>query len=64
MAPHDVPTAGQLIEAVREWLEGDVMAQTAGRLQFHTRVAINCLAMVERELAVGDEQADQPLVLE
>lgn len=46
----------QLVEAVREWLEKDVMAGTSGRLQFHTRVAINVLAMVERELALGGEQ--------
>jgi hypothetical protein len=55
-APHDVPTAAQLVEAVREWLERDVLTGTQGRLQFHTRVAINVLAMVERELAVGAEQ--------
>jgi hypothetical protein len=55
-APHDVPTAAQLVESVREWLERDVMAGTQGRLQFHTRVAINVLAMVERELMAGPQQ--------
>lgn len=50
---HDVPTAGQLVEAVREWMERDVMAGTEGRLQFHTRVAVNSLGMVERELRLG-----------
>ena len=53
---HDLPTAGQLVEAVREWLERDVLTATSGRVQFHTRVAINVLAMVERELALGAEQ--------
>ena len=53
---HDVPTARQLIAAVREWMERDVMAGTTGRLQFHTRVAMNILAMVERELEVGTAQ--------
>lgn len=57
MNPHDVPTAQQLVEAVREWLERDVMAATSGRLQFHTRVAVNVLAMVERELESGAAQA-------
>lgn len=57
MSPHDVPTAQQLVEAVREWLERDVMAGTTGRLQFHTRVAVNVLAMVERELQLGPTQA-------
>ena len=56
--PHDVPSAGQLVEAVREFLERDVMTNTEGRVQFHTRVAINALKMVERELAIGEEQAD------
>lgn len=56
-APHDAPTAAQLVEAVREWLERDVMAATDGRLRFHARVAANMLAMVERELDVGGELA-------
>src|SRR5947209_17207894 len=55
--PHDVPTAGQLVEAVREFLERDVMEATEGRVQFHTRVAINALTMVERELELGPDQA-------
>lgn len=54
---HDVPSAHDLVESVREWLEKDVLAGTSGRLQFHTRVAINVLAMVERELELGPEQA-------
>jgi len=53
---HDTPSARELVEAVREWLERDVMAGTTGRLQFHTRVAVNVLAMVERELLLGTEQ--------
>ncbi len=57
MIPHDVPTAQQLVESVREWLERDVLAGTAGRLNFHARVAINVLAMVERELELGPQQA-------
>ena len=56
--PHDVPTIEQMVEAVREWLERDVMPTTEGRLQFHARVAANMLAMVERELQLGSEQAD------
>lgn len=56
-APHDVPTAEQLLEAVREWLERDVMPAVDGRLRFHARVAVNVLAIVERELALGPAQA-------
>ncbi len=50
---HGVPSARLLVEAVREFLEGDVLAATDGRVQFHTRVAVNVLGMVERELASG-----------
>ena len=57
MSLHDTPSAEQLIEAVREWLERDVVTDTTGRLQFHARVAVNVLAMVERELRLGDDQA-------
>ena len=57
MIPHDSPTAAQLIESVREWIERDVQPATSGRLQFHARVAVNVLAMVERELALGEAQA-------
>ena len=55
--PHDMPSAQELVEAVREWLERDVLTSTTGRVQFHTRVAINVLAMVERELHLGQVQA-------
>ena len=55
--PHDVPNASELIESVREWIERDVMSSTEGRLKFHARVAANVLAIVERELALGPDQA-------
>ena len=53
VGPHDAPTAPQLVEAVREFLERDVLTATDGRVRFHTRVAINVLGMVERELRGG-----------
>lgn len=49
------PTAGELVEAVREWVDRDVRSATEGRVAFHARVAANALAMVERELALGAE---------
>jgi Domain of unknown function (DUF6285) len=49
----DRPTAAELVEAVREFLERDVMTATVGRVQFHTRVAVNALGMIERELVDG-----------
>jgi hypothetical protein len=56
-APHDIPDAAALVEAVREFLERDVMAATEGRVQFHTRVAVNVLNMVQREIVDGPDQA-------
>jgi hypothetical protein len=57
VGPHDRPTAIELVEAVREFLEADVMSAAEGRVAFHARVSANVLAMVERQLAVGDGQA-------
>ena len=54
---HGSPDAAALVEAVREFLERDVMGATEGRVRFHARVAVNVLGMVERELALGPAQA-------
>ena len=51
----DRPDVGELVAAVREFLERDVMAATEGRVQFHTRVAVNVLNVVERELKLGPD---------
>ncbi|MEO7429892.1 MAG: DUF6285 domain-containing protein, partial [Acidimicrobiales bacterium] len=60
-APTDLygrPTAGELVEAVREWIDRDVRGATDGRVAFHARVAVNALAMVERELVIGAAHRD------
>lgn len=54
---HDVPSAEELVDAVREFLESDVVACTDGRTRFHARVAANVLAMVGRELELGAAHA-------
>jgi Domain of unknown function (DUF6285) len=54
----DRPTAAELVAAVREFLEHDVFDAVEGRVQFHTRVAINALGMVERELVTGPQLAE------
>jgi aminoglycoside phosphotransferase (APT) family kinase protein len=51
------PTAGELVEAVREFLSERVMPGTAGAVSFHARVAANALGVVERELALGPAHA-------
>jgi hypothetical protein len=50
---HDVPTASELVEAVREFVEDELMASLDGMARFHARVAVNALAIVERELEQG-----------
>ena len=50
----DRPTAAQLVTAVCEFLERDVMAATEGRVNFHARVAVNVLNTVTRELELGE----------
>ncbi|HUO47263.1 MAG TPA: DUF6285 domain-containing protein [Acidimicrobiales bacterium] len=55
--PHDVPAAADLLQAVREFLEADVVPATEGRVRFHTRVAANVVAMVARELELGAAMA-------
>jgi aminoglycoside phosphotransferase (APT) family kinase protein len=54
-APFGRPTAAELIEAVREYLEGGVMEQSEGGARFEARVARNALAIAERELLLGRE---------
>jgi uncharacterized protein DUF6285 len=55
--PHGVPTTGELAEAVREFLECDVVPGVDERLRFLGRVAANVMAQVERELALGPQHA-------
>lgn len=51
----DRPTAAELLEAVREFLEAEVAPGLEGHIGFHARVALNVLAMVERELTLGPD---------
>jgi hypothetical protein len=52
-APHGRPTATELLEAVREFLTGQVMPDSTGQLAFHARVAANILGIVAREVELG-----------
>ncbi|MEO6027862.1 MAG: DUF6285 domain-containing protein [Candidatus Binatia bacterium] len=51
----DRPDARELLEAVRAFLEEQVVPALDGTRQFHARVAANVLTIVGRELAGGDE---------
>lgn len=50
----DRPDARELLDAVRGFLEEQVVPALDGTRQFHARVAANVLAIVSRELASGD----------
>ena len=52
---HGRPTAAELVEAVRELLEGTVLPDGIAAGAFPVRVAVNALRVVERELAAGGE---------
>ena len=55
----DRPTAAELVEATREFLEREVLPTLDDqRLRFRTLVAINALGIVQREL---ESEAGDPL---
>jgi aminoglycoside phosphotransferase (APT) family kinase protein len=51
--PFGRPTAAELVEAVREYVEGSVMETSEGRARFQARIARNVLSVIERELQMG-----------
>lgn len=53
--PDDRPTAAELVDAVTEFLERDLQRTLEGRLAFHTRVAVNALRIVRREMDIGPQ---------
>ncbi len=48
------PTCRELVEAVREFLERDLLPEVDGPLSFQIRVSINVVKIIERELTFGD----------
>jgi hypothetical protein len=54
---NDRPNAIELVAAVREYLEGELLPTiTDARLRFQTLVAVNALAIAGRELASEEHQ--------
>ena len=51
--PDDRPTASELLDAVTEFLEGELLPALDGRLAFHTRVSVNALRIARREMELG-----------
>ncbi|MDT8297961.1 MAG: DUF6285 domain-containing protein [Spirochaetaceae bacterium] len=53
------PTIDELLEATQEFLEKRIIDKVDSNRAFHTRVAINVLALVRRELQLGTDLADK-----
>lgn len=56
---HDRPTAVELLEAVRQFLEEDVVPALEGTRKFHARVAANLMAVLGREWAMEERQLQE-----
>lgn len=53
----DKPTAEELLEALAQFLESDVIPAFEGRRRFHAIVAANVARIVSREIRLAPEQA-------
>jgi hypothetical protein len=47
------PSVPELLDAVAEFMGKELMPRLSGRVAFHTRIAINVLAIVRREMTLG-----------
>jgi hypothetical protein len=52
---YDRPTLTELVGVVRDFIERQAMPRLEGRVAFHARVAVNALAIVERQLRLAPE---------
>jgi hypothetical protein len=52
----DRPTVFELLKGIRNFLDSEIVPNTDGRRQFLARVASNTLTIIERELALEEEQ--------
>lgn len=52
---NDRPSAVELLRAVRDFLQNEVVPKLEGRERFHTRVAANVVAIVAREIETEEE---------
>lgn len=59
--PTNRPDRKELVEAVREFLENKVQTPVEGQISFHTRIAVNMLKIVERELTLGPKLEKEEL---
>jgi hypothetical protein len=60
----DRPDAAELVEAVREFIEVEVLPAIAdARLKFRVLVAANALSIAQRDLQMGDELVGEEVEL-
>ena len=52
----DQPSAIELLQAVRSFIQDQAIPRLEGRAAFHGRIAVNALAIVERGLELGPAQ--------
>ncbi|MHA4837475.1 phosphotransferase family protein [Sphingopyxis sp. MSC1_008] len=52
-APTGEPTNREIVQAVRDWIEGSIKPQAEGHAKFEAVVAMNALGIVLRDLDVG-----------
>lgn len=45
----DRPSAAELLDAIRDFLEREILPELEGRRRFHLRVALNALGILRRE---------------
>jgi hypothetical protein len=51
----DRPTALELLQAIEQFLDGQVIPATEGTVKFLTRVSVNSLRIVQRELELEED---------
>lgn len=56
--PESAPEAPILLDAAIDYLERELLPTLAGYHRFQTRVTVNVIAQVRRELALGPAQAE------
>jgi hypothetical protein len=56
------PSASELLDSVAEFMGKELMPRLSGRVAFHTRIAINVLAIVRREMTLGPAAAAREAV--
>ena len=60
-APTGEPTNGEMVQAVRDWIEGAIKPVSQGHAKFEAVVAMNALGIVLRDLEAGTRAEDRGL---